>query len=196
MFFDAEKARSSLPPVGRSRTTALSHCTRATFLERGTTPTARDFSGYLVKWTFLPIGPSRSCFVRNLEGISPLPDRILSYINNLRPDRYTDLYHSIESIIEAAIPLWEISIAGINTGIPYGGAPSFRRIPYPRVEYKPEFESIPESDFPPKTQEKETILIIGGKLTGGRTIAPSSFQSLLFLSTLRDLNWLTLTLLI
>ncbi|RXW15496.1 hypothetical protein EST38_g10359 [Candolleomyces aberdarensis] len=96
------------------------------------------YDPYSTKFQWLP------CEV-DISGERP---KILSYINNLHPEKHKDLYHSIEDVIEAAIPLWEISIAGINLENPYSGAPSFRRIPYTSVEYTPSFQSIPESDFP------------------------------------------------
>ncbi|RXW15494.1 hypothetical protein EST38_g10360 [Candolleomyces aberdarensis] len=82
------------------------------FLPRST------YDPYSTKFQWLP------CEV-DISGDCP---KIISYINNLHPEKHQDLYHSIEDVIEAAIPLWEISIAGINLENRYSGAPSFRRI--------------------------------------------------------------------
>ncbi|RXW17675.1 hypothetical protein EST38_g8175 [Candolleomyces aberdarensis] len=104
------------------------------------------YDPYSTKFQWLP------CEV-DISGNRP---KILSYINNLHPEKHKDLYHSIEDIIEAAIPLWEISIAGINPEDPYSTASDVLRIPYSRVEYTPDFPSIPESDFPKRfTGERE-----------------------------------------
>ncbi|KAJ2912992.1 hypothetical protein MD484_g7417, partial [Candolleomyces efflorescens] len=37
--------------------------------------------------------------------------RISSYINNLHPGRHSDLYGLVEKVIDAAIPLWELTLA-------------------------------------------------------------------------------------
>ncbi|KAJ2936723.1 hypothetical protein H1R20_g369, partial [Candolleomyces eurysporus] len=37
--------------------------------------------------------------------------RIISYINNLHPGRHSELYGLIEKVIDAAIPLWELTLA-------------------------------------------------------------------------------------
>ncbi|KAJ2935953.1 hypothetical protein H1R20_g1141, partial [Candolleomyces eurysporus] len=103
------------------------------------------YDPYSTKFQWLP------CEV-DISGDRP---KILSYINNLHPEKRKDLYHSIEDVIEAAIPLWEISIAGINLENRYSRAPSFERIPYPNVEYTPDFQSIPESDFPSRLPGEE-----------------------------------------
>ncbi|KAJ2928107.1 hypothetical protein H1R20_g9003, partial [Candolleomyces eurysporus] len=97
------------------------------------------YDPYSTKFQWLP------CEV-DISGDRP---KILSYINNLHPEKHKDLYYSIEDAIEAAIPLWEISIAGINLEDPYSAAPEFQRIRYSRVQYTPDFQCIPRSDFPP-----------------------------------------------
>ncbi|KAJ2920869.1 hypothetical protein H1R20_g16227, partial [Candolleomyces eurysporus] len=98
------------------------------------------YDPYSTKFQWLP------CEV-DISGDRP---KILSYINNLHPEKHKDLYYSIEDAIEAAIPLWEISIAGINLEDPYSAAPEFQRIRYSRVQYTPDFQCIPGSDFPPR----------------------------------------------
>ena len=40
-----------------------------------------------------------------------IPIRITSYINNLHPKKYQNLYSLIERVIDAAIPLWNLSLA-------------------------------------------------------------------------------------
>ncbi|KAJ2912666.1 hypothetical protein MD484_g7746, partial [Candolleomyces efflorescens] len=102
------------------------------------------YDPYSTKFQWLP------CDV-DISGDRP---RILSYINNLHPERHKDLYHSIQDVIKAAIPLWEISIADLSLGDPYSGWPPFERIPYRRVEYTPEFEAIPAEVFPPRIADE------------------------------------------
>ncbi|KAK2755668.1 hypothetical protein FQN54_005817 [Arachnomyces sp. PD_36] len=69
---------------------------------------------------------------------------IKSYINNLHPQRYRDLYPVIEQIIDCTIPMWDATLTQLK-------ARHYRypRIPYSKVEYakieNPEPE--PEMDF-------------------------------------------------
>ncbi|KAI5781596.1 hypothetical protein EDC01DRAFT_619521 [Geopyxis carbonaria] len=56
--------------------------------------------GYSWKFQWLP------CEVRFHEGQA----RIESYINNLHPQRYRPLYRLIEELIDAAIPMWNITL--------------------------------------------------------------------------------------
>lgn len=37
--------------------------------------------------------------------------KFTSYINNLHPQRYASMYHTIEKLIEAALPLWDQCLA-------------------------------------------------------------------------------------
>ena len=73
--------------------------------------------------------------------------RILSYINNLHPQRHRELYRIVEDVIEAAIPLWNLTLA------PYASrytAP--RRIVYDKCRYDPD----PEKEIPePEHEEGE-----------------------------------------
>ncbi|KAG2003632.1 hypothetical protein CC2G_004221 [Coprinopsis cinerea AmutBmut pab1-1] len=65
--------------------------------------------------------------------------KILSYINNLHPEKHGDLYRVIEDVITAAIPLWDLTLGPL-------AAASFQfpqRIVYTGVEYDPEPEDIP-----------------------------------------------------
>lgn len=66
--------------------------------------------------------------------------RILTYINNLHPQRHSGLYSLIEDVIRAAIPLWNLSLAPHATL--YHPVP--RRITYDECRYDPD----PEKETP------------------------------------------------
>ncbi|KAK2467432.1 hypothetical protein APHAL10511_000667 [Amanita phalloides] len=57
--------------------------------------------------------------------------KIKSYINNLHPQKYKDLYGIIEQIIELAIPLWNTTLSALNS---IDG--QFRRITYTEAEFE------------------------------------------------------------
>ncbi|KAJ2923671.1 hypothetical protein H1R20_g13422, partial [Candolleomyces eurysporus] len=151
--------KTKVLPVGSQATTlvdCISRCGEGAVIptpiriERKDTP---SYYAYLPRNTYDPYSTKFQWLPSEVD-ISGDRPKILSYINNLHPEKHKDLYHSIEDVIEAAIPLWEISIAGINLENRYNGAPSFGRIDYPRVEYTPDFRSIPESDFPSRLPEE------------------------------------------
>ncbi|KAF5314643.1 hypothetical protein D9611_007124 [Ephemerocybe angulata] len=63
--------------------------------------------------------------------ISGPESRIISYINNLHPEQ-TELYSLVEKVIDAAIPLWERTLAAL-----YKGELDFvKRVPCYDAEYK------------------------------------------------------------
>ncbi|KAL4794973.1 hypothetical protein BDV19DRAFT_379114 [Aspergillus venezuelensis] len=64
--------------------------------------------------------------------------RIASYINNLHPTKYRDLYNVIENILDKTIPLWNVSLAR-RRDIP-------NRISYSDVEYLLSDEPEPEQE--------------------------------------------------
>ncbi|KAF9042141.1 hypothetical protein BJ165DRAFT_1485839 [Panaeolus papilionaceus] len=77
--------------------------------------------------------------------------RITSYINNLHP-RETSLYGLIEKIIEASIPLWEITLAPLRNGevdIPD------QRIVFDGCEYDPDPEYGPDTDGPQQLSDED-----------------------------------------
>ena len=57
--------------------------------------------------------------------------RITSYINNLHPKNERDLYLLIERLVDAAIPLWNVTLAPLTDKAFYHQ----RRIDYKKVEY-------------------------------------------------------------
>ncbi|TEB24438.1 hypothetical protein FA13DRAFT_1756864 [Coprinellus micaceus] len=82
--------------------------------------------------------------------------RILSYINNLHPQRHKKLYRLVEDVVEAAIPLWNLTLA------PYASlytAP--RRIVYEECRYDPD----PENNTPePQREEGEDFASWGARV--------------------------------
>ncbi|KAG2009581.1 hypothetical protein CC2G_012496 [Coprinopsis cinerea AmutBmut pab1-1] len=72
--------------------------------------------------------------------------KILSYINNLHPEKHQDLYRVIEDVIAGAIPLWDLALTPLAD-------PDFKyhqRITYDRVHYDPDPEEMFEDDGGPK----------------------------------------------
>ncbi|RXW15495.1 hypothetical protein EST38_g10358 [Candolleomyces aberdarensis] len=152
--------KTKVLPVGSQATTfadCISRCGEGTVIPtpiRAQPEDTRPYYDYMPRNTYDPYSTKFQWLPCEVD-ISGDRPKILSYINNLHPEKHKDLYHSIESIIEAAIPLWEISIAEINPEDRYSAGSSFWRISYPRVEYAPNFESIPESDFPSRLSGEE-----------------------------------------
>ncbi|KAF5859558.1 hypothetical protein ETB97_002733 [Aspergillus alliaceus] len=64
--------------------------------------------------------------------------RIVSYINNLHPERHRDLYKVLEKVIAKTIPLWDKTLDEVEVSPDY-------RIPYKEVEYLP--FSVPEPRY-------------------------------------------------
>jgi Protein of unknown function (DUF4246) len=81
---------------------------------------------YSTKFQWLPCDVQMS-----VQGSAPTEVKcsISSYINILHPERHKDLYSVIEDIIAACVPLWNESLLCGSTK---------QRIPYARVEYRPE----------------------------------------------------------
>lgn len=63
--------------------------------------------------------------------------RIVSYINNLHPQHYQELYTVIENILAKTIPLWDETLSRMDVEVP--------RIPYKTVEYLPHPEPKPHA---------------------------------------------------
>ncbi len=67
--------------------------------------------------------------------------RIKSYINNLHPQQYKDLYPIIEQIIGYAIPLWNITLSHLSSieSLPF-------RINYVKAEYEGDVDMIDDDN--------------------------------------------------
>ncbi|KAJ2919064.1 hypothetical protein MD484_g1331, partial [Candolleomyces efflorescens] len=90
---------------------------------------------YSLKYQWLP------CEV----DISGPEARITSYINNLHPKDHADLYRVIEQVIDAAIPLWELTLAPF-----YDNDHSYSlRIPCDTVHYEPLPEGLVYEEWNP-----------------------------------------------
>ena len=59
-----------------------------------------------------------------------IPIRITSYINNLHPQKYQNLYSLIERVIDAAIPLWNLSLSRSDVEVQLGNTNLLQRIFY------------------------------------------------------------------
>lgn len=86
---------------------------------------------FSTKFQWLP------CDVEFAEDDGEQGCRIVSYINNLNPQKHKDLYQVIEKVITKTIPLWDASLhEAVSEPNP--------RIPYENVEYLP--SSTPQPD--------------------------------------------------
>ncbi|KAF5323961.1 hypothetical protein D9611_008229 [Ephemerocybe angulata] len=89
-------------------------------------PQTPEHFPYSNKFQWLP------CEV-DISGEKP---KIATYINNLHPKHHRELYTVIEDIIEAAIPLWELTLS------PHHNSPnSVRRVVYREARYDPDPEN-------------------------------------------------------
>lgn len=79
--------------------------------------------------------------------------RILSYINNLHPQKHSELYEVIEQIIDKAIPLWDMTLTPLQAS-----SYSEPRIPYLRCKREGESElSDCESDLDESQSSEDEI---------------------------------------
>lgn len=46
--------------------------------------------------------------------------RLTSYVNNLHPTRYPDIYKTVERLIETVIPAWDQCLMSYGSGLPFG----------------------------------------------------------------------------
>lgn len=69
--------------------------------------------------------------------------RITSYINNLHPQQYKDLYAIIEQVIGYAIPLWNITLSQLSSieSLPL-------RINYVEAKYEGDVDMIDDDEHP------------------------------------------------
>lgn len=58
--------------------------------------------------------------------------KFTSYINNIHPNKYPDVYRTIEKLIQTSLPIWDQCLA-INTGFGEkdGAGRTKSRVPYP-----------------------------------------------------------------
>ncbi|KAF8971362.1 hypothetical protein BDZ97DRAFT_1901571 [Flammula alnicola] len=77
--------------------------------------------------------------------------RITSYINNLHPMTGKPLYELIEKLIDASIPLWDLTLAPLQQPYFYHD----RRIAYTGCTYDPDPENGPETDGPQRITDED-----------------------------------------
>ena len=74
----------------------------------------------------------------------------MSYINNLHPQKYKDLYSIIEEVINSAIPLWNMTLTPQKDPDRV-----IERIKLDSLTFDPDPDNIPRSEWPQK-EEGET----------------------------------------
>ncbi|KAJ2915427.1 hypothetical protein MD484_g4988, partial [Candolleomyces efflorescens] len=107
-------------------------------------PKANEKKGiqpYSLKFQWLP------CEV----DISGNGSKIISYINNLHPQRHAELYRVVEQVIDAALPLWETTLAPLwDSEFSW-----FLRIPCDTVEYEDDGDENGEGAEGPSSGEED-----------------------------------------
>ncbi|KAG6909613.1 hypothetical protein DXG01_016395 [Tephrocybe rancida] len=78
--------------------------------------------------------------------------KIVSYINNLHPERNRDLYGVIEKIIGHTIPLWNFTLTPLKAL--HAGGPEWKRISYTECQYNPNPEFGPKTDGPQRGDDE------------------------------------------
>ncbi|KAF8797380.1 hypothetical protein BYT27DRAFT_7125781, partial [Phlegmacium glaucopus] len=116
----------------------------------------------------LPVGGPYS---RNFQWLPCTVDisgeysKITSYINNLHPVKYKGLYRLIERVIDAAIPLWNLTLGPLE----YFDWSSYLRIHYYRSYH--DLIEQPEPDiFEPPAEPDPTVYLEEEYLTSGLQI--------------------------
>jgi hypothetical protein len=87
---------------------------------------------------------------------------ITSYINNIHPQRYRDLYRVIEDIISKAIPLWNMTLTPLKThyaSLIFGDTTTeylrFERITVESIIYDPDQDLLSYPDRPQQGDDED-----------------------------------------
>jgi hypothetical protein len=87
---------------------------------------------------------------------------ITSYINNLHPHRYRDLYRVIEDVISKAIPLWNMTLTPLKTHYTtpiFGDTTTeymrFERITVDCIKYDPDQDLMSYPDRPQQEDDED-----------------------------------------
>ncbi|TFK24949.1 hypothetical protein FA15DRAFT_618654 [Coprinopsis marcescibilis] len=80
--------------------------------------------------------------------------KIVSYINNLHPDKHGQLYEVIEDVITAAIPLWEATLAPLSA-LADKDFKYFQRITYDGCDYDPDPDSFDDNEGPQQRKDED-----------------------------------------
>lgn len=75
--------------------------------------------------------------------------RIVSYINNLHPEKHKDLYSIIEEVITRAIPLWNMTLTPLKA--PYY---DYERIRF-ELKFDPDPDNMPASQWPQQEEGED-----------------------------------------
>ena len=80
-------------------------------------------------------------------------NRFTSYINNLHPLKYKNLYSIIEKIIDRAIPLWNKTLFPLQDKL--HGKYRLCRIPYSTQEFEPDPDRMAPEDTPQQEEGEQ-----------------------------------------
>lgn len=79
--------------------------------------------------------------------------KFTSYINNLHPLKYKNLYSIIEKIIDRAIPLWNMTLFPLQGKL--HGKYRLCRIPYSTQEFEPDPDRMAPEDTPQQEEDEQ-----------------------------------------
>ena len=94
----------------------------------------------------------RALQIRLLKILTSSIYRITSYINNLHPLKYKGLYQLLERVIDAAIPLWNLTLGPLE----FCDWSSYLRVHYNR-SFNDSIEQPEPDEFHPPTEPDPTI---------------------------------------
>ncbi|EFI27114.1 hypothetical protein CC1G_14939 [Coprinopsis cinerea okayama7 len=145
-LFPLVYGKTKVLPVGAKVTSleagdAVKRCGQGDVLPTLSAPSEKCDTGYFSSGTTNPYSSKFQWLPCDVD-ISSDRAKILSYINNLHPDKHKDLYHVIEDVITASIPLWNITLAPLADA----NFTHRKRIPHLTVEFDPNPREIPDDE--------------------------------------------------
>ncbi|KAG2009503.1 hypothetical protein CC2G_012433 [Coprinopsis cinerea AmutBmut pab1-1] len=148
-LFPLVYGKTKVLPVGAKVTSleagdAVKRCGQGDVLPTLSAPSEKCHTGYFSSGTTNPYSNKFQWLPCDVD-ISGDRAKILSYINNLHPDKHKDLYHVIEDVITASIPLWNITLAPLADA----NFTHRKRIPHLTVEFDPNPREIPDDEGGP-----------------------------------------------
>ncbi|KAH8797931.1 hypothetical protein F5884DRAFT_814113 [Xylogone sp. PMI_703] len=76
--------------------------------------------------------------------------KIVSYINNLHPQKHRELYAVVEQLIDKVIPLWNMTLTPLKHR-----HLKFERVPFESPQYDPDPEYIPDENLPARGDNED-----------------------------------------
>lgn len=117
-------------------------------------PFSKNFQWLPCEVEFTTDGCSRHGYLLLKDVKSSLADvfplRIVSYINNLHPQKHQELYAVIEQLIDRTIPLWNMTLTPLKAR-----HWKLNRVPFDGPTYDPDPETIPDEDCPPQRDDED-----------------------------------------